>query len=336
MNNDYKISPATPSKLSSDQIKQLLKHKDIVDPMEPRVKKLVELDGTENPEIERPIFYPYYESFVLNGYLYLVKEESLEVWRDEKWEQFDRFALNKSCDLASGFENGLELELPNNRSSFISDHAAEAKNRLTSSKAVRLQDHSVLSGMKELIKTYIIENFEHVLSGLMANKTELDDVLVPFASLLADYYFIEYLKWKSGSGIKGTPNIPFHEIISDIVEHIKDNLNTSFKDNKPNLLYQRELIMLLNLSNKKWGYLSRIKKIQQVHFQFIGILTGSEPVSFSNQACRTLRYKENTRDGEYLRNLLAKLTNPKLTKSSLKRFKGVAAEINKILKTNNL
>lgn len=336
MNDDHKISPVTPSKLSSDQIKQLLQQADIVDPAQPGVEEFLELDGSVDPQTKRPVFYPYYQSSVVNGYTYLIKEESLELWQDEVWEQFDRNALKKSSDLTSGFENGLELELPYNRFSFISAYAAEAKNRLTSSNAVCLRDHSVLGGMKELIKTYIIENLEHVLSGWIAGKTELDDVLLPFASLLGDYYFIEYLKWKSVSGIEGTPNIPFHEIISDTIESKKENLSTSFKDEKPRGLNQRELIILLKLSNKKWGYLTQIEEIEQVHLQFIGILTGSEPVSFANQACRLVRYKENDRDGLYLRNLLARLTNPKLSKKSLKKFHDIVVEIKKILDSKQL
>lgn len=326
MNNDHKISPATPSKLSSDQIKQLLHKGDIVDPMEPEVQALLARDATEDPQTGKPFFYPYYDCVLLNGYSYLVKEDSLEIWWEEMWEHFERNAFELACKLAYGFENRVDLEIPSSVPNIILEYAAEARKRLTSLSVLSIKDQNVLISFKELIRRFLVENLEQVLARWMSQALDLDSTLITFSNQLADYYFIQYLKDRSFDSVEFTPSwdSSYSVRMRAIVYPKKEEAFTLEIDDSVGQLKQREISLLLEVTDL-WNYLQKISITQEIHRQFIGILTGYNPASFSNYLSRT---QPNNRDEKYYRNLLRKLSDEKLSVGSKERFKSVIENIN--------
>lgn len=336
MNKSPNITPTNALKLSAEQVKTLLKYRQLVKADNPKVKKWIALDETIDKKSQMPIFYPYHNLLTTNGCPYWVHDEKVENMQEEIWQQFESFAVNISHHLAKNFENRLDLEMPAAKMGMIEKDGENIKAKLTNSNLVNLEGENILESLQKLIRKFVIDNLEHAIQLWMQNSPHLDESLVPFASLLADYYFLQYLKWKSSKEIQDARalGIPYYEILESIIKTKKGSVNTSFNVKKPDRINQRELIFLMKLANKKLTFPIDISTTQEVQYQFVGIISGFKPVSFATEASRTINYGENQMDRKYLESLVAKLSDPDLSKSSQATFKSIVQEIKTVLKSN--
>lgn len=339
MNNEHKITPATPLKLSSGQINQLLINHDIVDADSEQTKTFLagngELDNTGSL-----MFYPYDVLLDKNTCRYLVHEETIDHIFTELWEQFEQSAIKNSQKLAYDFENRLDLELPARRLELFSESIGVARKTLSQSKAILPEESGVLLSFKNVILKFITENVEHALSLWSEQQLKLEIKLQQYTEDLALYYFIQYLKWRSLSPLDDALALgkPYHEILSDILEPKLASNSITFNEELPDRLTQREIILLLTFSDEKWLYLKHISNTKEIRGQFFGLLTGYKPTSFARELSRTLNIggPGGGFDKKYLDNLVKKLSDKKLSSGSLIAFAPIIKLINKCLIDNKL
>ena len=345
MNNKLIVCSSSALKLNQAQLNRLIASNDIVDAEDSSVQLLRANDGVvpqgldiEEDALTKVNFYPYYTEIIVSNHQYLLSEQVHDSLNNEVWEFFDKSTREYSARLAMIFEERLNLVLPSSRTSLLESSIATANEVLFDSPFIDWGNAGVVGSIKNVVQKYIELNLSHVLVLFYFNNPKLDNVLQSVVTVFANYYHVQYLKWRSlmiDKDVRGI-GIPYHEILSNIISSDGSDAVSSFMETVPETLTQREVLFLLKYSEREWDYLDKVSTTQQVQYQFIGILTGFDPVSFARVRSRGINERENNRDGKYLKKLISKLTNPKLSRHSLSKFKPIADEINNAIIINNL